>query len=185
MLSHSRIKNRAAKFPCLPHSQKHTALPLSGCWKTSASLEEHLIWFDFIIFSSSPPSSFLSHWLCDRVLIYLFIFISDSLPFLCCVLETVIPQKTKQQQKEKAFFILKESWHGTNKSVSVAHCVPLPPPPPLFFFNSSDRLFLEMKAYIIFPVRPECLWNLSYCCSLITCTLSTSWWIINMLFRLS
>lgn len=174
----NRIKNGAAKFPCLPHSKKHKALPLWDCWKTLASLEEHLILFDFIIFSTAPLSlSFLFHWLGERVLIYLFIFISDSLPFLCCIRYCHSSgNKTTATKKKKKLFILKESWHRTNKSVSV-HTMYLCHPSSsfFFFFNSSDRLFLEMKADIIFPVRPECLWNLSCCCSLITCTLSTSW----------
>lgn len=181
MLNHSEIKNSTEIFLCLPHSENHKAQTLSDCWKNSACKKVHFILFDFIIFSSFLLSLlFLSHQLCDKVLIYLFIFISDSLPFLYCLLDTVIPQKTKQQQYgEKKLFTLKGNWHWTNKSLSV-HTSATPPspshPPPFFQFKwQAFFFFFEIKADIIFPARPKCLWNLSCCCALITCTLLTSW----------
>lgn len=160
------------------HMVKRQALAFSECWKASASLEEHLILFDFIFFFLCPLSlSFLSHWLCDRVsnlFIYFHSWLS-SFPLWCT--GYCHPSENRTAATKKKLFILKVSWHRTNKSVSV-HTMYLCHPSSSFFspfLNSSDRLFFEMKADIIFPVRPECLWNLPCCCSLITCTLPTPW----------
>lgn len=126
------FKNRATKFPYLPHGKKIS----TGILKMLKGLSIPGSVFDFIwflFFSLCPLSlSFLSHWFCDRVPIYLFIFIPNSLAFLCGVLDTVTPQKTEQQQHKRKLFILEGSWHRTNKSVSM-HTMYLCHPLLLFF----------------------------------------------------
>ena len=130
MLNHSRIWNRTTNSLCLSRSKKHKALPLYSWWKTSASLKRHLILSDFIIFSFVPLSlSLLSLWLCDKVPIYLFIFIFDSL--FCCVLDTVIPQKTTVTTKKSFLSWKKADTWPINLCV---YCVPLPPFLLFFFF---------------------------------------------------
>lgn len=171
------FKNRAAKFLCLPHGKKIS----TGILRMLKGLSIPGRAFDFIrfhFFFLCPLSlSFLSHWLCDRVsnlFIYFHSWLS-SFPLWCT--GYCHPSENRTAATKKKLFILKGSWHRTNKSVSV-HTMYLCHPSSSFFFPFLIQVtgfFFEMKADIIFPVRPECLWNLPCCCSLITCTLPTPW----------